>query len=275
MPLTETINTLPENEFDLTLGGEFVRGDYLYRRDSAELGLGLTDDLSLHYGISYNHRLSGPGGDEIGDSFLRVWYFIGSFCENRLHAGIAGTLRIPMGPVIYENTRWKDVSLGVGELTFGPAVQWEWGPVYLHGNLFYTFREGEGEGLMSGFRGNLTSRETYESAFGFNPFHDGAFLDRDRLKNDYISTALAINTGALYPVVPFVEAYYSQRVYRRVNENDHIPVEGAGVNPLLAGAGVRYFISGDFYAGIHVIVPVLRKSGYHREVAGFFLSIQY
>ena len=79
MPLTRTINTLPKNDFDLTLGAEFVRGDYLYRRDSAELGLGLTDDLSLWYGISYNHRVSGPGGNEIGDSFLRAWYFIGSF----------------------------------------------------------------------------------------------------------------------------------------------------------------------------------------------------
>ena len=259
----------------MIMGADIIRAGDLFRRERASLGFGVLDGVSVWYAVEYLDRESGGDESGIGDSFLKVWYCLGSAAGSRLHGGILALFRVPTGPSAYDGPRWRNVSLGVSEISTGAAVQWELPPLFIHGSMLYTFRQGEGEDFYGGFNGSPSRKKTYSSAFGLNPFHEDAFLYGDRLRNDYISASLAANTLLLYPVVPFIELYVSHRVYRRETGNDRLPIEGAGVNPVLGGAGFRYFITSRGYLEAYAVAALVRHSGYIREMFGISAGLQF
>jgi hypothetical protein len=275
LPLTETIYAIPESEFEAAMGADIIRAGDVFRRERASLGFGVLDGLSVWYAVEYLDQVSGGDESGIGDSFLKIWYCLGSAAGNRLHGGLLAVFRVPTGPSAYDSSRWRNVSLGVSEIRSGAAVQWELAPLYIHGAALYIFRQGEGEDFYGGFSGNPSRKKTWSSVLGLNPLHGDAFLYRDRLRNDYASVSLAANTLLLYPVVPFIELYFSHRVYRRETENDRLPIEGAGVNPLLGGGGCRYFITSRGYLEVYAVAALLRKSGYIREIFGISAALQF
>jgi len=275
MPLTWTIHTLRESEFEAAAGAALIRADSLFRRESATLGFGILDDLSAWYEVQYLHRESGEEGDALGDSFFKLWYYLGNWREGRLHAGLALVFRVPTGPRFYGNADWRNAALGAHELKAGPAFQWKLPPVFLHGSAFYVVRQAEGEDFYRGFNGNPGRGKTYSSVFGLNPWSGGAFLHRDRLRNDYASASLAVNTLLAYPCIPFLEVYYSHRVYRRETVNDSLPVEGAGVDPLLAGLGLRFFITDRGFLEACGIIALVRREGYIRDIVSISASLVF
>ena len=74
--------------------------------------------------------------------------------------------------------------------------------VFIHLNLFYTFREANGEDFWGGFYINITKKETWEKFFGLNPAAKNTFFNIGRLKNDYMTVSMAWNTNYFYPFVP-------------------------------------------------------------------------
>ncbi len=275
MPLTETIHTLGEGEFEIAAGAALIRSDSLFRRESATLGLGVLENLSAWYTVQYLHRESGNSGDALGDSFLKLWYYLGHWRDGRFHAGLAMMFRLPTGPGVYGNAEWRNAALGVNEMMGGAAFQWNIPPVFLHGCAFYVCRQAEGEDFYQGLNINPGRKKTFTSLAGLNPWSGGAFLHRNRLKNDYASVSLAVNTLLAYPILPFLEAYYSHRVYPRRTENDSIPVEGAGVDPLLLCAGGRFFFNHRGFLEAYCVFSLPRRDGFLREIIGVSASLVF
>lgn len=272
LPLTDTIYTLPENLFEFSAGFAYISAGERFRKERATLGFGVRDDTSLSYSIEYLHREDEGGGSSLGDSFLRLWYYAGEFAQDRICWGIAGIVRVPTGPSMYASQRWQPVASGIHELKLGPVFQTSIANFFIHANLFYTFRQAEGENFYGGFKLKPFDRESYTGVLGFNPWHEGAFADKNRLKNDYASIAASLLTSRFFPFIFYAEFYYSHRVASRTTENDMIQVEGAGVNPLFVGAGIRYFISYSSYAELFGIARPGADDTYIRWIVGLSVS---
>ncbi len=271
-PLTETIHTLQENAFEFSTGISYVGANALFRKEQVSLGFGVRDDFSIMYSIEYLHRENEGSGSAVGDSLLKIWYYAGEFAQDRVCWGILGIIRIPTGPSLYANERWQPVSSGIHELKIGSVFQASLLSTFLHVNLFYIFRQAEGENFYDGFKIKPFARESYTSVLGCNPWHEGAFADKNRLKNDYASAAISILTDRCFPFIFYTELYYSHRVARRSTENDAIAVEGARANPLFLGTGIRYFISCATYLALYGIVRADSHDAYIRWIAGIAVS---
>jgi len=278
MPLTETVNTLPEGGVELLFSEELLKTNQDdYRRDNYGLGLGLLPVLSIWYKFQYMHRgIPGSRQSELGDTFLRVWYYIDDFL-NRVQFGFLTVFRFPSGRNAYEKPDWQNISFGNNELKIGPVLQIDINKFHFHLNGFYIFRQGEGEGAYSGFYINPFAKETYKKFFGLNCNSDGAFLEKKRLKNDYAVFSIAINSDLTYPFIPYVEFYCSNRLYRGRIETGNIPIEGAAVNPRLVSAGFRYFVTESLYLGFYSVMSVMRKSDedYPNLIFGMDFSLQF
>lgn len=273
--LAEKIHTLEENTFEFSTGISYVRANALFRKEQVSFGFGLRDDISIFYSIDYLHRESEETGSAVGDSLLKIWYYAGEFAQDRVCWGIAAIFRLPTGPSLYANERWQPVSLGIHELKIGSVFQASLLSFFLHANVFYIFRQAEGENFYGGFKFKPFDRESYTSALGCNPWHEGAFADKSRLKNDFASVAVSLLADRYYPLMFYLELYYSHRVAPRKEENDLIAVEGAGVNPLCIGAGLRYFISHATYLALYGIAHSNSHDVYIRWIAGFSISVVF
>jgi hypothetical protein len=276
MALTETIGTIPEGKMEVSLRGEYFSHDGGYIRESMGAGFGILPVLSASFQVQYLHDgdLS-SGGGEVGDSFIRIWLYLGDFFRNTLHAGALFHFRLPTGPNAYTDPRWRNLSFGNNELKMGPVLQFDAGRVFIHCNLFYVFRERNREGFYNTIYLNPLERQTYAKVFGLNFLSDKTFLEPERLKNDYAVFGLAVNTDAVHPFIPYAELYTSRRVYRKEYDTDSISIEGAGINPLLLSAGCRYFFSDSTFAGVYLVVNPVREQNYFREVAGVDAGMQF
>lgn len=270
--LTETVHTLQENTFEFSAGISYLGAVALFRKEQVSIAFGVRDDISITYSIDYLHRETEGSGSTVGDSLLKIWYYAGEFAQDRVCWGIAGIVRIPTGPSLYADERWQPVSSGIHEIKIGPVFQASLLSFFLHANLFYVFRQAEGENFYGGFKFKPFERESYTSVVGCNPWHEGAFADKNRLKNDYASAAVSLLADRYFPIIFYTEVYYSHRVAGRTTENDTIPVEGAGVNPLFIGGGMRYFISQETYLGLYGMVLAGSYNAYVRWIAGFSVS---
>lgn len=276
LPLTETINTIPEGAVELIFQAEYLTEDTSdYRRESYGLGLGILSQLSMWYTLHYIHQEAVESKkNELGDTFLKIWYYIDDFFNDTLHLGFLAIFRLPTGKNAYEEEEWQNISLGNNELKIGPVFQLDLSRVFLHINTLYVFREGEGEKFYDGLYINPLKKETYQKVFGLNFKSDDTFLEEERLKNDYIILSIAVNTDILYPVIPHVGFYYSSRLCREASTQD-LPIEGAGVNPVLVSLGLRYFFSESLYLGFYSIISLIRESNYLNEIYGFDFSLQF
>ncbi len=162
-------------------------------------------------------------------------------------------------------------------MTFGPFARFDIVDIlFLHVNLFYTFREGRAEDFFGGFYLDITEKETWKKVFGLNPKEKDTFLGANRLKNDYITAALAINTGRLYPLVPYVEFCGAVRVSRSHIDTGDVPIEAARYNSFLMSAGLRYFFREAIYLGVYTVQNPIRVSqkGFIQAIYGLELSFQ-
>ena len=276
LPLTETIYTIPEGEVELMFQAEYLTKDTSdYRRESYGLGLGILSQLSMWYILHYMHRDAVESQqNELGDTFLRIWYYIDDFFNGTLHLGFLAVFRLPTGQNAYEEEEWQNISLGNNEMKIGPVFQIDVSRVFIHINTLYVFREGEGEEFYDGFYINPLKKETYQKVFGLNFKSNDTFLEEERLKNDYVILSIAVNTDILYPVIPHAGLYYSSRLCRDASTQD-LPIEGAGVNPVLASLGLRYFFSESLYLGFYSTISLIRESNYINEIYGFDFSLQF
>ncbi len=277
MPLTETIFTIPEGGIELSSGADFIRINENYRRETIGIGMGVLNDFSIWYSFQYVHSGTiNTDADELGDSFFKMWYYIGDYLDSSLHAGFLLELRIPTGPDSYSSSKWRNVSFGNNELKLGPVFQLDIiNNFYFHLNAFYTFRQCMDEGFYSGFSFDLFDRETYADVFGFNFQSESSFMSKHRLKNDYVTVSFAVNTDFLYPLIFYTEIYKSQRVYHKTRDNSNLEIEGSGVNPLLFSAGGRYFFRDSLFLGLYYIYNPDRVNGYIKDICGIDFSLVF
>ncbi len=278
LPLTETIYMIPEYDVELLFRDEVYLTDRYSRKDSVSLGFGATDDLSLWIQFDYLSQAAFHATkSDIGDLFLKGKFYIGDFVDNQIHLGILLSLRVPLGKNAYVNTQWRNLSLGKYELKLGPFARFDIRDVFfINLNLFYTFREGNNENFFGGFSIDITKRETWEKVFGLNPAASNTFLSVNRLKNDYITASMALNTNCLYPFIPYMEFYGAVRVSRARIDTGSVPVEAAKYNAFLMSVGVRYFFMQAIYLGAYTVQNPLRltQKDFTQAVYGIELSFQ-
>jgi hypothetical protein len=279
LPLTETIYTIPEGEMALSVREEILQLDNNFRRDNYSIGIGAMPDLSVRYSLDYLHdNIVNASSNKLGDSFLKIWLYLGDYYN--LHSGLLFTFRIPTGPNAYLDNHWRNVSFGKNELKIGPVFKIDLHKsIFLHLNIFYVFRQGENEGFYNGFYINFTKKETYSKLFGLNFKSKDAFLSSDRLKNDYAVCSMALNTDIIYPqisIIPYIELYTSHRVYKKQHrENENIPIEGSGINPVLFSLGGRYFFSESVFLGAYYILNPKKEKNFIKDIFGFDFSLQF
>jgi len=274
--LTETIYTIPEGELSASFHEEAIRLDDNYRKENWSLGIGVLPYLSVWYSFDYLHKgIIDSGGSTLGDSFLKIWLYLGDY--KSIHTGLLLNFRLPTGPDAYSNSTWRNLSFGNNELKIGPVSKIDISKsIFLHMNIFYVFRQEEGEDFYNGFHFNILKKETYTNVFGLNFKSEDAFLSTGRLKNDYIICSMAFNTDIIYPLIPYVEFYASHNVYKNNSgENAKIQIEGAGINPVLTAAGGRYFFSESAYAGLYYIYNPRREKKFIKDIFGFDFSLQF
>ncbi len=278
LPLTETINTLPEGSVELLLREEFIdaRAGVQYRRDNAWLGLGIVPDLSIWIGFQYVHRHA-PGSErsELGDSFLKIWYYLADGFDDRFHIGLVGRFRFPTGRDAYAESDWHGAAFGNNELALGPVMQVDVWRLHVHLNLLYVLREGGDEEFYSGLSLNPAEERTFRTVFGLDYTSPDSFLARERLKNDYFIFSAAVNTNAFYPVIPYAELYHARRLTRGDLGPDAIPIEGSLVNPVLVSAGVRFFVLESLYLGIYGATSLGNERRHMRNAFGIEGSYQF
>lgn len=241
------------------------------------MGFGIIEDFSVWFSFQYLHLgLWKTRDNEFGDTFLKIWIYTSDFFRDNLHLGFLCAFRFPTSSNSYINEKWKNISFGNNELKLGPVFQLDINDIlYLHLNTFYVFREGENQGFYNGIYLNPFNKKTYTKLFGLNYKSEGAFLEVDRLKNDYIILSLALNTDIFSPIIPYIEFFNANVLFRNNNsETDNISIEGAGINPTLLSMGCRYFLRSTF-VGLHYIKNLRNEKKYIKHIIGFDFSLQF
>jgi hypothetical protein len=218
------------------------------------MGFAVLQSISLWFSSSnLNSGGLGTGGNEIGDSHIKIKFQSGDYFRENLHSVILIDFRIPTGKDSYSVSDWEKVSFGNNELTIGPAFQVDLSSfLFLHLNFFYVFSQGEGEGFYDGFRLNFSDKSSYRKALGFNYTEEDAFFYHKKLKNDYIRVSLGINSDGLYPLIPFVSSHFYYGFNGTLPE--HIPCGGES---FIFSAGFRYFFTGSSFAGLYGVLNPL------------------
>ncbi len=278
LPLTETIYVVPEYEVEIYLRDEVCDTGKYSRKDSLGIGFGATDYFSLWVQFDLLSRSAfNPKKADIGDIFLKAKLFFGDYVRNQIHWGCLVNVRFPSGKNAYSGSDWRNLALGKYELRLGPFFRFDILKIaFVHLNLFYTFREANGEDFWGGFYINIFKEETWKKAFGFNPTEKGTFLNVSRLKNDYAVVSMAWNTNAFYPFIPYIEAYASFRTMKGRIDTQGVPIEAAKYNMLLVSAGLRYFFMDAIYIGVYSVQNPFRKQqpGALQARYGLELSLQ-
>jgi hypothetical protein len=278
LPLTETIYMVPEYDVEILLRDEVYQTDRYSRRDSAGLGFGATDNFSLWIQLDYLTQSAFKATrSDIGDLFFKGKFYIGDYVDDQIHLGFLMALRFPLAKNAYVSAQWRNLALGKYELKMGPFARCDIRNVFfIQLNFFYTFREGNNENFFGGFSIDITKKETWEKVFGLNPAASNTFLNVSRIKNDYITASMALNTNYLYPFIPYIEFYGAVRVSRAHIDNGSVPVEAAKYNVFLMSAGVRYFFMQAIYLGVYTVQNPLRLSqkDFIQAIYGIELSFQ-
>lgn len=277
MPLTETAYVVPQGRVELTARGEFLKTSGDFRRETGALGLGILPKFCIWYSFQYLHKGNfKTSGSELGDSFLRLLFYINDFFNDTLHSAIIMSFRFPTGRNAYSESQFRNLAFGKNELKIGPIFKIDIKEkVYLHLNIFYVFREGAAEDMYNGLYLNPSEKNTYKNLFGLNYKTKGSFLESGRLKNDYIISSSALNTDVLYPFIPYLEFYFSRRIHKRETPEDEVYIEGSRINPILLSCGIRYFFSNSIFIGTYYINSFTNRKRYIKNIIGFDFSLQF
>jgi len=278
LPLTDTIYTIPEDDFEVLINEEVHYLDDLFRRDNFGMGFGVFTDLSLWFNFQYLHRgVFRTEDDVLGDSFISLRYYLGDYLGDRLHLGLQVQFRLPTGPNAYGNSHWGHLALGKNEISLGAVSQVDvHDHFFLHFNLRYVLREGKNEDFYGGFNLNPLKGKTYTSLLGLNPFSRESFLSLDRLKNDFFSLSMAANTDIISPFVPYCEVYFSFRPYRGEISTHDIQIEAAAIDPLLLlNLGLRFFFNREIFLGIYSVINPLWSNGFTTVRYGIDFGVEF
>ncbi|MDY6935999.1 MAG: hypothetical protein SVZ03_17495 [Spirochaetota bacterium] len=278
LPFLETINTIPEGEIELAFREEIYRIEEDFRIETFYLGLGIISSLSIWYSIQYLHRgIYESSRNELGDSFFKLWVYLGDYYDDLLHLGCLCSFRLPTGKNAYSNEEWRNLSLGNHEIKIGPVIQLDVKKnIYLHLNIFYVFRQAYDEDFYSGIYLNPFEKKTYTKLFGLNYQSDKTFFEANRLKNDFTVFSLAINSDIVYPIIPYMGCYYSRKIYKNKNMiGADIPIEGCSIDPILFFFGCRYFLIESSFLGCYYVLNPVREKKYIKDIFGFDFSLQF
>lgn len=277
MIFTDTIYTIPEEKLEAGISLECIHVDEPFHKEKISLGFGILPSLSLWLEMEFLHR--GPvtfKENTLGDSFLRLWYYLGDYMDDRFHMGLGFRFRLPTGPDAYESETWRNLSLGQNEFLCSFVFQADLpGHIFLHGNAGYVFRQEKNRSFYGGLHLNPLEGKTWASVFGLNPADGDAFFYYRNFKNDYFFFSLGLNTDYFYPFVPSFEIYGSVRPYRGNITEDDFPIEGGGVDPVLFGFEVRYFFTRELYASLYGAVNPLWQRGYLKAFYGISFSAEF
>ena len=269
--LTESVYSIPENAVELFTKAELHdRGDSYFNRERFGFSFGLFSRFSLSISFDYIQMGAFKGNENtLGDSSLRLYYYIGDFFNEKFQCGLSFELNLPTGPDVYYNEQWSSLALGRHSMSpaFICSVRY-FENIFMHFSAKFTFREGLNDNFYGGFNFDMTQSSAYKSLFGLNPFSKEAFLSGERLKDDFITLSGAVNTDLLYPFMPYADFKWSFRPYRGKIATEEIPIEGAKLNPLLIGTGCRYFFSRETYLGIFLVVNPFPSESYTQMICG-------
>lgn len=277
LPLTETIYSIPEGEIEFSLQDQLYWLNNKYRVDQVGLGFGILPNLSLwFYSQFLNEGIPESTHSSIGDTFIKLMYYIKGTPDDSLHLGFMLKFRIPTGEDTYSLGRWRPVSFGNDEVKAGPVILYSLKNIFnLHLNILYLFREGAHEDFYGGFRLKLGKGETYKKIFGLNPFTEDSFLEKKRLRNDFIIISTAVNTGRLYPLIPYVEFQWSRRISPAGLPVNEPPISPMNKSPVLESVGMRYFFTGTAYAGIYSVLNPFHILDRGEFSAGLEIALQF
>jgi hypothetical protein len=269
---------VPEYEVEIFLRDEVYDTGKYSRKDSVGLGFGATDEFSLWMQFDYlSASAFKTTRSDVGDLIFKGKFYYGDYARNHIHIGFLLSMRFPLGKNAYVSDAWRNLALGKYELKMGHFARFDiLHLLFVHLNLFYVFREGNGENFWGGFYFDITKKETWEKVFGLNPKEKDTFFSTSRLKNDYMTVSMAWNTNYFYPFIPYIEFYGSFRVSRDHIDTETVPIEAAKYDVFLMSAGLRYFFLEAVYLGIYTVQNPLRLSqkGFIRAIYGFELSLQ-
>lgn len=272
LPMTRTLYIASPDVIDFTVSIDYIYTSGLITRERFSVCTGLWNGASL----SGNFDILGDGiiGSSLpGDSSVEFIASAGSNSSGSLRAAIYCSVLIPSGPDAYSREDYRGAAFGNNEVCIGPVLACDF-TAGLAGffNLFYTFREGQPGGYYGGFRLDPSDTETYKSVLGLNPFYRDSFMYYKKLSDDYLTFASAAVYSGLFPFVAFAELRSSVTI-RRFRNGEVSAAEGSGVNPLMAGFGVKYFLMDSFYGQFYGAVDPFAADGCARWQSGILLSL--
>lgn len=272
LPLTKTLYIAPADNVDFS-----VLLDYLYtsrqitrERFSVYTGLWSGASLGAHFDVIGDGVIA---RERPGDSLVEVINIIDSLSPGDLRTAFYCSLLLPSGPDAYDADEYRGAAFGNNEITTGPVLAYGF-TENLEGffNLLYTFRQGESGGFYSGFRLDPGESETYKSVLGLNPFYKDSFMYYKNLSDDYVSFASAAVYSGIFPFVAFAELRCSVTI-KRIGGYHVSGAESSGVNPLMAGLGIKYFIMDNFYVQAYGAASPLACEGNIRWQSGLLLNL--
>ncbi len=246
----QTAAPLPEGKLQLsqTAGYRYL-GDGHAMNYGTDAGLGITDSLFFRAGFESMAAADVKQSSGINDVDVNLGYSPGYIFGDSIILSFGVDLRFcragrddALADLRYADN--ADVLLPYAALSFPFSER-----LMIHVNAGYAFREEEEESLYGGFNLRINDKEAYKQLFGLNPFSDGAFMEFANFKNDYIITGVGVNSGHIYPVVPYAEFMSFIRFTGKGiadGESGHL-FQGR------LAFGLRYFLSDSAFAGISAL----------------------
>ena len=247
----QTVYLIPEDSVEVKASISNVDRGGSHQVANCGFGIGVFDNLSLWYSVDYiGSWLGSRGVSGAGDSHPYVRWYLGG--GESFHAALTAGMTLPTGGDVYRNVDWAGLSFGNYELFSGALFRYDLGDFVLSGAARYTFRQAMDERFFS-----------------------QSFFASSRLRNDYLNGYASVMAAHLYPLTLYASVSASVRVWKRTTQEDELPVEGCGVNPVSVSAGVRWFFSKEAFFAAYMTEEMIRRDKYPRRSAGFSLSLLF
>lgn len=272
LPLTKTLYIAPSDVVDFSVSIDYLYTSRQITRERFSLYTGLWSGASLgaHFDVLGYGLI---GRDRPGDTLVELINAVNPLSSGDLRTAFYCSLLIPSGPDAYDTDEYRGAAFGSNEICTGPVMAYGFtGSLTGFFNLFYSFRQGESGGFYSGFRLDPGESETYKSVLGLNPFYKDSFMYYKKLSDDYVSFASAAVYSGAFPLVAFAELRSSVTI-KRIGGYHVSDAESSGVNPFMAGFGIKYFIMDSFYIQAYGAASPLTGENNVRWQSGLLLNL--
>ncbi|NLV67191.1 MAG: hypothetical protein GXY14_05890 [Spirochaetes bacterium] len=272
LPLTRTLYIAPPDFIDFSVSVDYLFAARQITRERFAACTGLWNGASI--AVSFDVLGMGViGREKPGDSSFELIASINPLTSDRVRTAFYCSILLPTGPDAYIREDYRAAAFGRNEISVGPLMAFDFrNDLAGFLNFIYTFREGESGGFYSGFRIDPSESGTYRSLLGLNPFCCDSFMYYKKMSDDYVTLASAAVYSGLFPLVTFLEMRSSLTV--AVSGGGDVPdAARSGVNPFIAGAGLKYFIVDSFFAQIYGAINPVRESGGVRWRTGLLFNL--